>query len=228
MPAPTKPAKRRKKLKSAIRWPACSSKYLHAWSSSLVSRSGSVTSNNTSPVPWQDDTFAESTPFPPFRQSPDSSLPAKAFAHRASEGRALCNQNSGEEADAGVRVRLHPAGGVYRRAQDGARNERGCGTCEHGRHGVLIERSAGSVSIPQDAFIAALRMGRGMTVIETSRLTGTLLLRPIALWKSPLIPMTFARSVARKREPKICFPVVRQSVFVRSSQTCERPQRRAS
>jgi translation elongation factor EF-4 len=35
----------------------------------------------------------------------------------------------------------------------------GCGTREHGQHGVLFERSAGSVSIPQEAFIAALRMG---------------------------------------------------------------------
>jgi len=35
----------------------------------------------------------------------------------------------------------------------------GCGTCEHGPHGVLIERSAGSVSIPRAAFIVALRMG---------------------------------------------------------------------
>jgi hypothetical protein len=36
----------------------------------------------------------------------------------------------------------------------------GCGTREHGQHGVLIERSAGSLSIPQEAFIAALRMGK--------------------------------------------------------------------
>jgi len=34
----------------------------------------------------------------------------------------------------------------------------GCGTCEHEQHGVLIERSAGSVSIPQEAFIAPFRM----------------------------------------------------------------------
>lgn len=31
--------------------------------------------------------------------------------------------------------------------------------CEHGQRGALTERSAGSVSIPQEAFIAALRMG---------------------------------------------------------------------
>ena len=35
----------------------------------------------------------------------------------------------------------------------------GCGTCEHGQHGVLIEHSTESVRIPQEAFIAALRMG---------------------------------------------------------------------
>jgi hypothetical protein len=36
---------------------------------------------------------------------------------------------------------------------------KGCWKCEHRQHGVLMERSAGSVSLPQKAFIAALRMG---------------------------------------------------------------------
>jgi hypothetical protein len=33
------------------------------------------------------------------------------------------------------------------------------GRASTGSTGVLVERSAGSVSIPQEAFIAALRMG---------------------------------------------------------------------
>jgi translation elongation factor EF-4 len=37
------------------------------------------------------------------------------------------------------------------------RNE--CGKCEHRQHGVLRAHSTGSVSIPQEAFIAALRRG---------------------------------------------------------------------
>ena len=36
---------------------------------------------------------------------------------------------------------------------------RRCGTFEHGQSGGLIERRTGNVSIPQEAFIAALRMG---------------------------------------------------------------------
>jgi hypothetical protein len=41
-----------------------------------------------------------------------------------------------------------------------AKNSRGgCGTYEHRQHGMLTAHSTGSVSIPQEAFIAALRMG---------------------------------------------------------------------
>jgi hypothetical protein len=36
---------------------------------------------------------------------------------------------------------------------------RGCGARSDRQHGVLTQRGAGNVSIPQEAFIAALRMG---------------------------------------------------------------------
>ena len=39
------------------------------------------------------------------------------------------------------------------------RARRGCGTRTDRQHGVLTQPGAGNVSIPQEAFIAALRMG---------------------------------------------------------------------
>jgi translation elongation factor EF-4 len=38
--------------------------------------------------------------------------------------------------------------------------KRGCGTRRDRQHGVLTPRGAASVGIPQEAFIAALRMGK--------------------------------------------------------------------